>query len=301
MTEQHSFNNESLEQIVSRSRKMSHKCLVCFQTIYSNLKTAERLAADYCLANPQLVSTQTITESADAAGCSEATFVRLAKHLGYSGFPDLKKNILATKEEGIGDYFNLLNSDSVSSITTSVFHLCSLYLQDSLQSIDITSIEKSIAMIGKANRLLFVAAGDAHFVATSGAQKFLRLGYESSSSSDLDTQLLLISRMSENDIVFCISHSGRTKNVYEIAKTAQELGIHVISITNFPSSPLARVSNVVLLTASFAYDLMDEIIAKRVPALCILDVIYIYFVLQKANLSSNIISQINRILEKNKL
>ena len=34
----------------------------------------------------------TVADFSDQAGCSEATIVRLAKHIGYEGFPELKSD-----------------------------------------------------------------------------------------------------------------------------------------------------------------------------------------------------------------
>ena len=106
--------------------------------------------------------------------------------------------------------------------------------------------------------------------------------------------------MDENDVVICISHSGRTRNVCSLAKFAHEKGVKVISITNFPVSPLAKSSDIILLTASFAYDMMDEIIAKRVPALCILDVLYIFLLVKRQDYSRQALERTKEYLRFNK-
>lgn len=260
---------------------ISHQCLIKFQFIYNNLKSAERKAADFCLKNPETITNSTIGEAAAQIGCSEATLVRLAKHLGYNGYPELRENILLKECDDVTAFVNVSATDSIYSIATNVFNSCILYLQDSLQAIDEECLESAAELLLTANRFLFVASGDAHFAAASGAQKFTRLGFPTCSSSDFDSQLLALSQMNENDVVICISHSGRTRNVCNLAKIAHEKGVKVISITNFPVSPLTKSSDIVLLTASFAYDMMDEIIAKRVPALCILDVLYIFLLVKR--------------------
>ena len=107
--------------------------------------------------------------------------------------------------------------------------------------------------------------GDA-FIAASAAQKFMRIGYQTTASSDFDSQLIALSQMTPEDALICISHSGKTRNICSLAKVAREHGIKVITITNFPGAPLAKHSDILLLTASFSYDVMDEVLAKRVPA-----------------------------------
>jgi len=227
--------------------------------------------------------------------------VRLARHLGYTGYPDLRDNILKKEQEDVSHYFNIRESDHIDTIAASVFNLCTLYIRDSLQAVDKNLLEQAAALLVKAKRFMFVATGDAHFIAASGAQKFTRLGYQTFSTTDFDTQLLFLSQMEQDDVVICISHSGRTKNICETVRIAHDQGVKVISITNFPVSPLARYSDIVLLTASFAYDMMDEIIAKRIPALCLLDVMYIYLLMQRQAEEPGLLERTNNYLKFNKL
>lgn len=286
--------------IDAKDTGISHQCLIKFQFIYNNLKSAERKAADFCLKNPEAITNSTIGEAAAQIGCSEATLVRLARHLGYNGYPELRENILLKECDDVTAFVNVSAADSIFSIATNVFNSCILYLQDSLQAIDEERLENAAELLLKANRFLFVATGDAHFAAASGAQKFTRLGFPTCSSSDFDSQLLALSQMDENDVVICISHSGRTRNVCSLAKIAHEKGVKVISITNFPVSPLTKSSDIILLTASFAYDMMDEIIAKRVPALCILDVLYIFLLVKRQDYSREALERTKEYLRFNK-
>ena len=83
------------------SKEISHACLIKFHFIYDNLKSAERKAADFCLSNPSDVATLTISEVAERSGCSEATLVRLARRLGYTGYPELRASIRAKEYEDI--------------------------------------------------------------------------------------------------------------------------------------------------------------------------------------------------------
>lgn len=286
--------------INAKDTGISHQCLIKFQFIYNNLKSAERKAADFCLKNPETITNSTIGEAAAQIGCSEATLVRLAKHLGYNGYPELRENILLKECDDVTAFVNVSATDSIYSIATNVFNSCILYLQDSLQAIDEECLESAAGLLMTTERFLFVASGDAHFAAASGAQKFTRLGFPTCSSSDFDSQLLALSQMSENDVVICISHSGRTRNVCNLAKIAHEKGVKVISITNFPVSPLTKSSDIVLLTASFAYDMMDEIIAKRVPALCILDVLYIFLLVKRQDCCREALEHTKEYLNFNK-
>jgi len=48
------------------------------------------------------------------------------------------------------------------------------------------------------------------------------------------------------DVLLAVSGSGETEPTLTITKTAHELGAIIISITSFPDSPLAQISDVVI-------------------------------------------------------
>lgn len=291
----------SNKMCVAIAPTVSHSALIKFQFIYRNLKSAERRAADYCLQYPENVANLTISEIAQKVGCSEATLVRLARHLGYNGYPELRAEILRGEQEDVSRYVVDSSSEEIDAIAESLFNLCILYLQDSIHATDMEALKAAAQLLLEAKRFIFVASGDAHFVAASGAQKFMRLGYVTTASTDFDSQLLALSQMDEHDVLICISHSGRTRTVCDLAKIAHDRGIKVISITNFPVSPLAKNSDIILLTASFAYDMMDEVITKRVPALCLLDTLYIYLLVKKKKEAATRLESANDFLRMNKL
>lgn len=287
--------------IDSKPELMSHVCFVKFQSIYSNLKSAEKKAADYCLLYPATIEEIPINEVAEQAGCSCATFVRLARRLGYAGYPELRSNILNTKQEYFVQYNDISEDDDTETITKKVFLSSVQSLQDTLNIVDFVALTKAAGAISAAKRLLFTGSGDANVVAMAGAQKFSRLGFHADFFLDYDSQLVALSQMQKGDVVICVSHSGRTKTAYEIIKYAKEAGITVITITNYPVSPITKNADICLLTATFACDLMGEIITKRIPALCMLEVLYVCILMDSPPSARKILDEGNAFLLKNKI
>lgn len=288
---------------IFENNSVSHSCLLKFQFIYANLKSAELKAANFCLKHPDKVHDLTINEVAELADCSCATFVRLSKRLGYSGYSELRNKIMMPEDDNVSRYFDVSPEDSQETIVTNIFHSCIIYLEDSLKSVDFSQVSEAVRVLVGADKILFSAIGDAHFIAASSAQKFMRLGINVNASTDFDSQLIMLANMAENDVLICISHSGRTKTVCELAKIAHEQCRKVIAITNFPLSPLAKMSDIVLLTASFAYEMMDEVLAKRIPALCLLDALFACTMMEKQrkNGSAQMRNKVNNLLLNNKL
>jgi DNA-binding MurR/RpiR family transcriptional regulator len=254
---------------------VSHAYLIKHQSVYSSLKTAEKKAAEYCLNNPGRVVNAAISDIASEAGCSEATLVRFARRMGYSGFPELRMMIMNRSVDRIYPYEVVAKQDTISSIVEKVFQASIQALIDTRMMLVTKEIQRTVDSLSRAGNIVFCGAGDANLVAMSGFQKFARLGFQAEFALDFDTQLLHASQLKKGDVLFCISHSGRTKSLLTLQKIARKNEATIVSITNFPSSPVAKASDIVLLTATYTQNAMGEGMTKRVAELCILEAIYV--------------------------
>ena len=282
--------------------KIPHHCFVKLQASYDSLKTAEKKAADLLLEKPEFFGRATIIEAAEAAGCSEATLVRLARRLGYGGYPELKAAI------GRGDdsspvklYQEISTEDSCGEVIKKVFKASIQALEDTLEVLDKSEYEKAVASICACRKLLLYGVGDAAAVARSGFQKFFRVGLDVQAPEDMDVQLISLSRMSRGDVMIAISYSGRTRSVVDVVKYAKSQGITVIAITNYPVSPLAKNSDYILLTAAFTEHVKGEVISKRVAELCILESLFVNVLLKCRDDKVESLEQSNTALEINKI
>lgn len=279
-----------------------HSCLVKLQAVYDSLKTAEKKAADLLLERPGFVAGSTIVETAGQAGCSEATLVRLARKLGYGGYPELKNALINGKDENpVGLYGNINETDDNITIATKVFSASIQALTDTLNLIDKVEYEMAVNAVSNCGKILFYGSGDAAAVAQSGYQKFMRAGFNVQSSVDMDIQLIAVSHMKKGDVLMAISHSGKTKNVLDVVKYARAIGVTIISITNFPVSPLARNSDIVLCTAAFTEHVHGEVISKRIAELCILESLYVNVLFKRRSVLIKKMEMSNLALEINKL
>jgi DNA-binding MurR/RpiR family transcriptional regulator len=281
-------------------RHISRETFVRLQSVYSSLKTAEKKAADFMLANPEKIEENNITEAAVMAGCSEATLVRIAKRLNYCGYPELRTAII---KPGSNDvlYKGITTGDSDEEVVHKVFTASIRALEDSLNMLDIDSYIKAIGILQHAGKALWVGSGDAFAVALSGCFKFVRIGIDARCMYDFDSQLVQASQLSGSDVVIAISHSGRTRTVNDVIKEAKRRGARVIAITNVPVSPLTKQADAVLLTASFMQNNMGEVMTKRIPELCIIESLYISLVKRGPESTSEILKSSDSAINMNKL
>jgi DNA-binding MurR/RpiR family transcriptional regulator len=281
----------------SRLKDVPHACALRLQALYDGLKSAERRAADFVLDHAVEIGDLTIGEASIRAGCSEATFVRLARRLGYEGFHELKEDFAATEASpDTVEYETIARGDGPLLILQKVFDRTVTSISDTLQTVEREAFEHAVDLIVRANKLLFCGLGDGALVAMEAAQRFARAGHTVSAPTDPDLQLICASQLSEKDVLVGISHTGRSRTVLEAVKVASGQGSSVIAITNFPSSPLARRARVLLQTAAFSRVDYGEVISKRVTQLCLIEALYINYVMRKGPAATARLERSNDVL-----
>ncbi|RKX90343.1 MAG: hypothetical protein DRP70_00950 [Spirochaetes bacterium] len=281
--------------------RIPHNCVLNLQAVYGTLKSAERKAADFILDFPDDVAGLTIVDFAGRAGCSEATIVRLTRRLGYEGYPELKVDFSAIgKNNAVYEYDDVFPGDSPGILIRKVFEASIRALKDSLEMLDEEAYKKTADVLCSAGRILFAGIGDAALVAQEAQQRFMRIGVSSYFSLDTDLQLIHASQLEEGDVVVAISHSGHSKPVIDVCKLAHDSGAAVVGITNFPVSPLAKKSDIVLQTAVFAKSMTGEVISKRITALCVVESLYLSVLFSRGAGALAVLGKSNEAVKGNK-
>ena len=170
-----------------------------------------------------------------------------------------------------------------------------------MNTLDRDEYKKAVDAILNAGKIIFCGVGDAASVAQSGFQKFIRIGVNAQVSSDQDIQLINASHLSKGDILLAISHSGKTKSIIELVKYAKITGATIICITNYPLSSLAKISDIVLLTAVFIEQIKGEVMSKRVAELCILESLFVNVLIKQSDRFLGDLTRSNTALKINKI
>ena len=277
-------------------------CLLKIRSVYDTVKSAERRAIDFILESPKEVAGLTIVEFAARAGCSEATVVRVAKRLGYRGYPEMRESFAGVDARGgISDYGGIRRADTHAAVTRKVFQASITALQDTLAVMSESQYGKAVTALLGARTILVCGVGDAHLVALEAYQRFVRIGERCQVSEDPDLQLIMAAHLAEKDALVAISHSGRSRTVLDVVKRARSAGATVIAITNFPVSPIAKHADIVLLTAAFSQHHTGEVISKRISELAIIESLYINFLVTRGQPALRRLKQSNDAVLVHKL
>ncbi len=245
------------------------------------LSKSERKVADVILAEPQETMHSSIAILARRADVSEPTVNRFCRHLETKGFPDFKLHLAQSLAHGT-PYVNrhVDESDSVDSYTDKIFESSMAGLERVRQGLDISVVNRAVDLLTQARSIAFFGLGSSAAVAHDAMNKFFRFNIPVIYSDDIVVQRMSCMNCNEQDVVVLISHTGRTKNLVQLAQLARENGAVVLAITS-EDSPLSREATLaVLLDVPEDTDIYMPMVS-RLAQLTVIDVLATGFILRR--------------------
>jgi len=117
-------------------------------------------------------------------------------------------------------------------------------VKENLSQLEEKEVEQFIEILKlhKNNKLLIMGAGRSGLVGRAFAMRLLHLGFNAFVLGDT-----IVPSIDKDDLVIAISGSGSTKLVVTAAEAAKQVGASIISITSYPSSPVAKLSAHIIL------------------------------------------------------
>lgn len=255
---------------------MGQNCLGSIRSHYARLSEKEKKIANYILENPKEIIHSTINEVADTLGVAEATVFRFCKRIDFKGYQAMK---IALASEIMSPiqliHEEISESDNEKAVAEKVFHSNIRTLENTLQILDYSSIQKAAAILSNANRAEFYGTGGSAIIAMDAYHKFIRTGISAYAFIDSHFQLMAASQLTEQDVAVVISHSGTNKDTIKIMNTAKKNGAKTIGITGFPKSPVGQSADVALFTSSEETEYRSEALSSRIGQLSLIDALYV--------------------------
>ncbi|HEX3468366.1 MAG TPA: MurR/RpiR family transcriptional regulator [Candidatus Elarobacter sp.] len=249
---------------------------VRLQAAYSGLRAAEQRVADFILKHPDELIYLTVTELAERTNTSESTVVRLCQKIGYKGYQEFKI-VLARDLVGPATeiYAAIEPGDDLATVKAKVFQANGQALRDTLEVLDDAQLQRAVDAIAGARRVEIYGVGGSGPLALDAYHKFLKVGLSAVALSDGDLMAMSSSLLGPEDVALGISHTGASRDVTDALARARARGATTICITHRPSSPITKVSDIVLVTAAQQTAFRSEASSSRIAQLTIIDTIYV--------------------------
>lgn len=236
---------------------------------------SDKRIADYLLEHPGAVDAETASSIAEKVGTSPATVVRFCRKLGFKGLTDMKNSAAYTNyiESSTTD-MDLKKGDDAETVTNKVLQYMKMVLDQLKLSLEPELLQKAADKLADANHVVILAEGGSGTIARAAYDIFLKLAIPCRIVDDIMFQIMEISMMDENDVLFLILNSGRTYNVLQNASYAKQRGIYTIGVVGTKGTPLSKYLDIELPTCIFSSSYLSDISAVRLCELVTVSILH---------------------------
>ncbi|MCB0210040.1 MAG: MurR/RpiR family transcriptional regulator [Anaerolineae bacterium] len=240
------------------------------------LKGAAQTVAQFILDAPQETINLTITELSSRVGVSEASIVRFAQALGYSGFHALK---IRLAEDIVSPTFlvheDLQPNDGPATAVQKAMTAGLRSLEDTIRILEVPVLEAAIKALATARRIELFASGNSIPIAMDLNFRLTKIGLQSRFSIDPTMQEMYASLVTSEDVAVGISHTGSSKDTVYALELAKQRGAHTICIANHSDSPITRHSDFCLFTSTRVSHFRDDRMASNLATLALTEALYV--------------------------
>ena len=259
------------------------------------LKGAARKTAQYIVNSPRETINLTITELGVRVGVSEASIVRFAQSLGYSGFHALKIGLA----EDIVSPMLLVNEDLTpddgpASAVQKAMTAGMRSLEDTVRILEMPVLEAAVQALCNARLIELFASGNSIPLAMDLNFRLTKIGLHSRFSIDPTMQEMYASLTTPEDVAVGISYTGSSVDTVHALELAKQCGARTVCITNLSHSPLTRYGDYCLFTSTRASHFREEEMASNLATLALTEALYVGICVYRSDASVQAVSQTMR-------
>lgn len=227
------------------------------------LSPAQRRLAEYILQNAHRVAFMTAAELGEAVGVSESTVVRFATALGYSGYPEMQRELQEAiwSQLTARDRMELARTSPSSSVVEQVLREDIENLRATLREVSREAFAQAVEALHTARHVYLAgfrgAATIAHYLAFY--LSFIRKDvYRLQEAGAVFEQLVTLN---SEDLVVLISFPRYSRLTVDIAEFARERGARTLALTDSVLSPIARLADITLVARTQLTSYVDSLAA----------------------------------------
>lgn len=271
------------------------------------LTAKEKKISKYILQHLDKIVYMNTYQIADKCKVSQASVVRFAKKLGYSGFPEFK--ISFGRDMGRRDveekinfiYEDIQETDELDDLIKKIAYANSNIIQDTYPILDTNTVKEAVEIIKNARKIFILGAGYSGIVAKDFHYKLGELGMNSICEADYHIQLASISTLNESDVVFVISQGGKTVDIYNLVKEAKKRKAKIISVTQMSSNPIRDLADIKISTIMEKNNFRSTALSSRIAQLTIIDIIYVALITENKELAEKYIGDALKLVSDFKM
>jgi len=216
-----------------------------------SLTPSQKKLLNYILSNDEEAVFLTIQGLSKRVSVSVATVVRLAKALGYAGFPQFQQELRLLFRDKLTTVSRIQKAAqkemSEENVLVKVFQQDIENITETMKQVSVDDFRRFVKALNSAKRVVIIGLRSAHSLAVlmGVALEFLQrdVWVITPGIGNMWDRLL---GLRKDDVVVGICFPRYTKETVEVLRFAQQKGVKTLAITDSPISPLARYAECVL-------------------------------------------------------
>ena len=260
------YNNKSMITKRKGKQDMPNDLLKQMEEGMPSFSKGQRQIANYIIEHYEKAAYMTASRLGDATGVSESTVVRFAIELGFEGYPEFQRAMQAIIRNRLTSFQRIEVTNHLigdGDVLNKILYADAEKIKQTAESIDRTAFDHAVdALIGARNIYILGVRSSASLADFLGAG-LLRVSdnvklIRSTSGSEVFEQMLDVG---EQDVLIAISFPRYSKRVVAAVEFAHKAGANVVSLTDSAHSPIAPLSDQLLLAQSDVAAFVDSLVA----------------------------------------
>lgn len=216
-----------------------------------HLTPSQKKLLNYILANDEEAVFLTVHDLSQRVKVSVATVVRLAKALGYAGFPEFQQELRTLFRDKLTTVSRLQKAarreTGAENVLVKIFQQDIENITETMKQVSVDDFRRFVEALNTARRIVIIGLRSAHSLAVlmGVALGFLQrdVWIVTPGIGDMWDRLQCLRK---DDVVVGICFPRYTKETVEVLRFAHDKGIQTLAITDSPISPLARYAGCIL-------------------------------------------------------
>jgi DNA-binding MurR/RpiR family transcriptional regulator len=262
------------------------------------LSRQQRVIADFLLARLQEAPFMSTFDIAEQTGASEATVVRFAQRIGYTGYAQLKMALVETlREERArqgGDEPTAPRQDIHRDSLAAVARLAQHNIARTVEEMDRRALRDAAAALFRSDHIFTFGLGISAHLADLAAYLFTEHGLRANSLATRHTSPReQLATLRASDVVLAFSFPPYSRDTLEVLQDAADRGVPTIAVTDRATAPAVALARHALLVSSQGMTFTSSTAAVDV----LLDALVVEIGSHHRDETMAALARINRILD----
>lgn len=251
---------------------MAENILTQIKSQYNYFTRVEKSIADLIFADPHKFVTYSTSTVAKLCGVSQGSINNFAKKFSPKGFSYFKLSIARCVSYEQNVEVADIKGEIMTTMDLKIREFVSAFCH-TLEINDEETLRNVVNKIAAAKKIELFGIFRSGVVAKNFCYKLKQFGVWANFENDPLVFEMSASMLGKDDLAIAISSGGTTREVVDAVSIAKKSGASIVSITSNAFSPLAKLSDFVLLTAAGKGKKQNELDNVRMSQLLLTDTI----------------------------